>query len=842
MKKGFPLYKATIRVVLALFCWIVIAMVPAYAQSDDSCDGLAIIRVEAPTLTIPTPVANGEVLVFEDLLPGVTISTSPTSNFQNNFNVCNTGDCDLELTGAITASGLYTIIQPSATTLAPGECTQFTLVLDGVPCSVGNPITTTVVIPNSTTGQDPFSFTFSVTPQQPGVPVITFNEPLPGDVAVECDAIPAPATLTATSSIPSVTPFILINEFHYDNDGGDVGEFVEVAGTAGFDLSDCELVLYNGANGEIYNTVALSGTIDNEGDGFGAVSFSISGIQNGDPDGIALVCGGELVEFISYEGTFMGVEGPANGVTSVEFGEEDGDTPVGSSIQLVGNGCGRDNFTINEPSPESPGDINAGQVFEPLECASTNELAVTFTENREDGDCNGEYTLTRTWTADPASDICEEVRSHTQTITVVDNTAPVFLGDLPGELNLSCEEDIPAAPTLFGEEACLDLSEETKPWINELHYDNGGNDAGEFVEIAGLAGTDLSNCQVVLYTGSNGTVYSTENLSGSLPDEGNGFGAISISISPIQNGAPDGIALVCDGEVLDFISYEGTFTATNGPANGVESVDIGVEENSDTPVGASLGLVGSGFTRDAFTWDVFDDDSPGTLNVGQTAAGNVMASFNEERADTDCPQEYTLTRTWTLVDDCGNDNIHVQTITVVDDTPPAFFEELPGDVTVACDAVPTAPTLSAIDACSSPAASTDPWINEFHYDNDGTDMGEFLEVAGPAGTDLSAYTIVLYNGNNGLSYDTESLSGTIDDESNGYGAVNVLMAAIQNGAPDGIALIETATDRVIEFISYEGSFTANNGPADGMESVDIGIEQSGDGPVGSLRWFSRYGI
>jgi len=34
------------------------------------------------------------------------------------------------------------------------------------------------------------------------------------------------------------------------------------------------------------------------------------------------------------------------------------------------------------------------------------------------------------------------------------------------------------------------------------------------------------------------------------------------------------------------------------------------------------------------------------------------------------------------------------------------------------------------------------YINEFHYDNAGTDVGEFLEVAGPAGTDLSGYTVL----------------------------------------------------------------------------------------------------
>ncbi|MGI9240203.1 MAG: endonuclease, partial [Verrucomicrobiales bacterium] len=36
------------------------------------------------------------------------------------------------------------------------------------------------------------------------------------------------------------------------------------------------------------------------------------------------------------------------------------------------------------------------------------------------------------------------------------------------------------------------------------------------------------------------------------------------------------------------------------------------------------------------------------------------------------------------------------------------------------------------------------FINELHYDNSGADTNEGLEIAGPAGTDLSAYRLVFY--------------------------------------------------------------------------------------------------
>ena len=46
----------------------------------------------------------------------------------------------------------------------------------------------------------------------------------------------------------------------------------------------------------------------------------------------------------------------------------------------------------------------------------------------------------------------------------------------------------------------------------------------------------------------------------------------------------------------------------------------------------------------------------------------------------------------------------------------------------------------------TPAPDSEPvWINEFHYDNAGTDANEFIEIAGVAGTDLNGYTLVLYS-------------------------------------------------------------------------------------------------
>lgn len=127
-------------------------------------------------------------------------------------------------------------------------------------------------------------------------------------------------------------------------------------------------------------------------------------------------------------------------------------------------------------------------------------------------------------------------------------------------------------------------------WINEFHYDNQSLDTGEFVEIAGVAGTNVSNYQLVFYNGT-GSYYGTQALTGSIPDENNsGFGAILVSlpVNGIQNG-PDGIALIdAGGNLMELLSYEGSFVAIDGPAVGWTSADVLAIEDGTDPAGLSL--------------------------------------------------------------------------------------------------------------------------------------------------------------------------------------------------------------------------------------------------------------
>ena len=177
-----------------------------------------------------------------------------------------------------------------------------------------------------------------------------------------------------------------------------------------------------------------------------------------------------------------------------------------------------------------------------------------------------------------------------------------------------------ASPVALAGPAGAYAPNDSPVFINEIHYDNDGADAGEFVEVAGPAGTDLTGWTLVPYNGNGGAAYTPQpTLSGTLGDDtGSGFGFQSVPLTGLQNGAPDGIALVDGtGTLVQFLSYEGAFTAAGGPADGRMSTDLGVVEGGSDPAGLSLQLTGTGSTYGDFTWDGPADDTPGTVNTGQ---------------------------------------------------------------------------------------------------------------------------------------------------------------------------------------------------------------------------------
>lgn len=390
------------------------------------------------------------------------------------------------------------------------------------------------------------------------------------------------------------------------------------------------------------------------------------------------------------------------------------------------------------------------------------------------------------------------------------------------------------------------------PWINEFHYDNVSTDQGEFVEIAGPAGLDLSGYRVLAYNGLDGFSYDDIDLAGVIPDLGNCMGVLAFDFEGLQNGSPDGLLLVdALGAPLHGLSYEGSFSV-NLPGGSYLLADVVVAEDNATPVGFSLALTGLGSAAGDFLWQGPGLASRGQVNAGQVFSDNcapaVPVPAPTGLAGSSCAGGVKLTWVPGAVAQPAGFDVYRSTssgfgFAKLNPAPlsqPTYLD-LSGLVgttyyyrVTALDAV-----LGASDPSSELAltvqgvgGAASPWINELHYDNDGGDVGEFVEVAGPAGLNLLGYRLVAYNGANGLSYASVNLTGSLPDQGGCVGTLSFPFVGLQNGSPDGIALVDPS-DQVLEFLTYEGAFQALNGPAMGLLGTDLGVAEAANAPIGT---------
>jgi DNA/RNA endonuclease G (NUC1) len=314
--------------------------------------------------------------------------------------------------------------------------------------------------------------------------------------------------------------------------------------------------------------------------------------------------------------------------------------------------------------------------------------------------------------------------------------------------------------------------------FSEIHYDNAGNDVQEALEISGPAGAEVTGWTIVLYNGGAGgnVVYDTKTLTGAIPATCGDRGVVVVSYpaNGIQNG--------------------GTTVAGTADPDGMALVDAG---------GAVVEFLSYEGTIAATTGPAagLTSNDIGVRELGTTAEG-LGKSLQRDGAGTwSAPAPNSLGA-------CNDSGV----------SPPP----------------PPPPPPPPSPPPPPPAGLPATRVTEIHYDNSGADVNEAIEIEGPAGADLNGWSIVLYDGNGGPAYGTTALAGTIPATCDGRGVVvvNYPQNGIQNGSPDGFALVD-AGGQVVELLSYEGTFTATDGPASGMVSTDIGAAEAASSPVGA---------
>ncbi|TXE19562.1 gliding motility-associated C-terminal domain-containing protein, partial [Psychroserpens burtonensis] len=365
-------------------------------------------------------------------------TTAPTFTVPADVSLeCDTDLTDMSLTGDVTdeADNCSTDLEATFTdAVTSGDCVNASIITRTWSLTDECDNTTTLV--QTITVQDTTAPTFTV----------------PADVSLECDA-----DLTDMSLTGDVTD-------EADNCSTDLEATFTDAVTSG-DCANASIITRTWSlTDECDNTITLVQTITLEDTT--APTFTV-------PVDVTLECDADLTDAaltgdVTDEADNCSTELDATYVDSIAEGNCPNESIV-TRVWTVIDDCENatafvqtiiiqdttaPTFTVPESitieCTQDATDVSiTGDVTDEGDNCST-ELEATFTDTITEGDCPNNSSIARTWTL---TDECDNTTILTQTITIIDSTAPALVGDLENEINIACTA-IPAVPDLVFEDAC----------------------------------------------------------------------------------------------------------------------------------------------------------------------------------------------------------------------------------------------------------------------------------------------------------------------------------------------------------------------------------------------------
>jgi hypothetical protein len=322
-----------------------------------------------------------------------------------------------------------------------------------------------------------------------------------------------------------------------------------------------------------------------------------------------------------------------------------------------------------------------------------------FNETILPGDCVQRYTLTRTWTA---TDFAGNSTQFVQTINVNDNVAPTWTSALPANVTVQCGEDVQPA-TLTASDNCggqvvIEMNETVLPGAGPndgavltrtwTAYDVCGNSI-QHVQVVAILDTqapvlgDLPVATVNVECSSLipavATVTVSDNCQGTLD--------LDYSESILLGNCINQYTLTRTWLATDFAGNTAVFVQTIN----VNDTQAPVWDNP-APVDATVSCA---------------SDVPAA--PAQTATDNcgvpVITDFSEIVQPGNCLNRFTLVRTWSVQDDCGNATSRQQIITVSDDTAPVM--SCPAPLQAQCSPAEQPPYANLTEFTSAGGSASD---------------------------------------------------------------------------------------------------------------------------------------
>ncbi len=338
-------------------------------------------------------------------------------------------------------------------------------------------------------------------------------------------------------------------------------------------------------------------------------------------------------------------------------------------------------------------------------CTASLFIAITYADDlSQSGNCNGSGFIYRTWMA---TDQCGNIATCTQTIEIVDSEAPEI--QCPASYAISCEVD--RSPDAQGYARATDnctpdalIAITYSDDVSNLTGCNGTGNLYRTWAATDACGNRTTCVQVLTITDTKAPVVTppapiTVSCESSLDVSVTGNITASDNCTP---GAMLQVDMSDDATGINGCNKTGTLKRTwvvtdrCGNSKSVTQIIRIVDITPPTIVcGGSL-QVNCG--------DSVDPSVLGTPQISDncTASEDMdLLHFDNTTGLSGCNGTGTIFRTWIVYDDCGNSNSCIQTIEVVDQTPPQLA--LPADLTISCEFENDLDALgraTATDACT----------------------------------------------------------------------------------------------------------------------------------------------
>lgn len=328
---------------------------------------------------------------------------------------------------------------------------------------------------------------------------------------------------------------------------------------------------------------------------------------------------------------------------------------------------------------------------------ATNGASVTVNVGNA---CSGSYTVRDTITCSGCTGASTIVCD--QAVTVSDTTAPV-IGSPGNNGSISC----PNAPA-FTPPTATDNCDLT-PTIQQV------SDVTTPTLCAGVYSRTVTWRAVDDCNNASGNVSQTINVvDTTAPSIGSPGQNATIECPAEPNFTPPSVSDTCGGATLIEVSdvttpgsCAGSYTRTKTwkarDCVGNESSTVSQTITVQDTTAPSIGSPGANATIDCPAEPTF---TPPTA-TDTCDASPTIEEVSDETTPGSCAGEYTRTKTWRAVDDCGNpSNTVSQTISVVDNTDPVI--SCPDDIVVECldDVPPAATTLEEFELIGGSASDT----------------------------------------------------------------------------------------------------------------------------------------